>query len=170
MNDRLNVPEGSKAALSALADLCEQVITEYRAFGARTKWARSAASPLEFNRGAMRRKLGPGGAWDGEPAREAGEIALLLLPAAQQHVAGIAGLLRESEVIFSVAPIARALLEHLGRVTWVLDPRINPRERAARTTLVRVDDLTVAKKLAKSLGQTQRFVAARSTASSTTQG
>ena len=104
----------------------------------------------------MRRKLGPGGAWDGEPAREAGEIALLLIPAAQQHLAGIAGLLREFEVIFPVAPIARALLEHLGRVAWVLDPRINPRERAARTTLVRVDDLTAAKKLAKSFGQTQR--------------
>lgn len=156
VNDRLNVPEITKAALVALAALCERVIAEYRAFGARTQWIRSAASPLELDREAMRRKLGPRGPWDGEPAREAGEIALLLLPAAQQHLAGIAGLLRECEVIFPVAPVARALLEHLGRVAWVLDPRINPRERAARATLIRVDDLTVAKKLAKSLGQTRR--------------
>jgi hypothetical protein len=157
MNDRLSVSEATQATLVALANLCEVVIAEYRAFGARTRWTRSPASPLELDRAAMCRKLGPGGAWDGEPAREAGEIALLLLPPAQQHLAGIAGLLREFEVIFPVAPVARALLEHLGRIAWVLDPRINPRERAARATLVRVDDLTVAKKLAKSLGQTQRL-------------
>jgi len=132
------------------------VLDAFRAFGLRTRWQPEAnvICPQRVEAELLARKLGPGGPWDGRDADLAAQMAVLMLPVGGQHLAGMAALLRSCEVIFPLAPLVRSLLEVCGRITWLLDPRVaNPRHRAARLMLARIDDATRAKSLAYALGQ-----------------
>jgi hypothetical protein len=101
----------------------------------------------------MRRQFGPVGTdlWDGRDADRAAEIAALFGQLAAQHLDAIRVLLDAREVIFSLAPLTRSVLEITGHVYWLLDPAIHnrPRDRAARVLLARIDDATRRKTAAK---------------------
>ncbi len=56
--------------------------------------------------------------------------------------------MRAHQVIFALALPVRSTLEIFGYVTWLLDPRITPWQRAARVMLARLDDLGRAKSVA----------------------
>ena len=54
---------------------------------------------------------------------------------AAHQVRAIAVLLESEAVTASLDPLVRAVVERAGRVKWILDPRIHPRERGARAGL-----------------------------------
>lgn len=73
----------------------------------------------------------------GTRASAEGVIALVdlwTLVAAEQ-LASIAALLRAEDYVYGLFPLARSLLEHSTAVVWLLDPSIEPHERAARGAL-----------------------------------
>lgn len=66
-----------------------------------------------------------------------------MLAVSGQHLEGIRALLRARQVVFPVAPLARAIVENAGRTFWLIDPRLgDARDLAARVWMYRVDDVT----------------------------
>lgn len=140
--------------LDGLAGHIDKVLDAYDAFGKRTRWLASIDSPLEGERARLQRKMGPSGVWDGQEAVQAGEMGALFGQLAAQHLEAIRVLLISREVMFSLAPLTRSTLEVAGHVFWLLDTRIHdqPRDRAARVFLARLDDATRRVTAAKPVG------------------
>jgi hypothetical protein len=141
------------AVLDGLGAHIDKVLDAHDDFGQRTRWVAVDGSALEYERWLMARQFGPAGfdSWDGSEAPQAAEIAALFGQQAAQHLDAIRVLLHEREVMFSLAPLVRSILEITGHVFWLLDTSIhnNPRDRAARVLLARIDDATRQKTAAK---------------------
>jgi hypothetical protein len=154
------IDDAARAKLTALSALCIETLEASRQFGNRTRWYPEPDSPLENERTRMKRKRGPKEDWDDVPARGAAWVAAVMLPAAGQYLAGMSALLEKFEVIFPLAPVARSVFELAGRITWLLDPRIEARDRAARYLLIRIDDAIRSKTVAHALGELKQESAA----------
>lgn len=140
--------------LDGLASHIDKVLDAYDAFGRRTRWTASHDSPLQDERVRLQRKMGSSGVWDGKEAGQAGEMSALFGQLAAQHLEAVRVLLISREVIFSLAPLCRSTLEVAGHVFWLLDTRLHgqPRDRAARVFLSRLDDATRRVTAAKPVG------------------
>jgi hypothetical protein len=153
MRARPSAPGHVGEMLDALATHIDNVLDAHDDYGRRTRWEAAPGSPLEYEQSRMRRQMGPSGtaAWDGSDASLAAEIAALFGQLAAQHLDAIRVLLIEREVMFSLAPLTRAVLEIAGHVFWLLDIAIHesPRDRAARVLLARIDDATRRRTAAK---------------------
>lgn len=144
MRAKPTAPGATGVLLDALAAHVDKVLDAHDDFGRRTRWRAKVDSPLEEESQRMKRHYGPGGDWRGEQARHAGEIASLFSLAAAQHLDAIRVLLENREVIFSLAPLSRSVLEITGHTFWLLDTAVHnsPRRRAARVVLAQIDDAT----------------------------
>lgn len=139
------VAEGHVAEiLDGLAVHIDKCLDALDQFGSDTRWEEGEDSPLAYERKRMMKQYGPGGDWEGREARRAGEIASLFGQLTAQHLEAIRVLLIRREVLFSIAPLTRSILEVAGHVFWLLDPQIHnsPRDRAARVLLSQIDDAT----------------------------
>jgi hypothetical protein len=136
--------------LSAMADCCDLIVVELRYWSDQHSWQEGVNSPFGRERDGFRRRFGPGGAWDDADLRRGLVMAFAHLLAATRYLTAISKLLRASE-IFALAPLIRSVYELSSRVTWLLDPRLSVRERAARIYLTRLEDATRAKSTGKSL-------------------
>ena len=103
------------------------------------------------------KQVGPAGDWDGQDADHAAWISMLLTVAAAQYLDGIASLLSSRDVFLPIAPIVRSVMEIAGRIAWLLDPSVRPRDRAARVNLLRLESLTRGKTTAYSLGHADAY-------------
>lgn len=137
---------GTEAAsvLDGFADHINVLLdTQYDLMDGGHHWTPVAASPLEYARAAMKRHYGPGGDWDGAEAEQAGRLVTLLLGVAGQHLEGIRALLSSRHVVFSVAPLARCVVEAAGEAFWLAGGQLaSPRDRAARVWMTRLHDAT----------------------------
>lgn len=84
------------------------------------------------------------GDWSDEPAQLVYAMAELHMASAQDHLAGLAVLLR-SEVDDSLMTVSRGVVEAASRAGWLLDPAIDGKTRVMRAMterLVRLDEVT----------------------------
>ena len=165
------VPPRSAVVLDLWVDLANEVLDAKYAWIAETNWEPTPDSPLAIERDLLLRQYGPGGDWDSSDSQNVLGVGSMFLELAGQHFEGLAALMTARQAIVPVAPVARSLLEACARVAWVLEPLpyqphrkafVNVRQRAARVTAVRLEDLTRAKTVAVSLSHTtaQRRVTA----------
>jgi hypothetical protein len=54
---------------------------------------------------------------------------------AADQAAGVAALLRVGDLVFSLFPLCRSIIEHSAETVWVLDPDVSPEIRCARAAL-----------------------------------
>jgi hypothetical protein len=157
---RIRIDAEGQAVLTELASGIDQTLDGFWAFNERTRWTEVHGSQRALERAGIKRKLGPAVNWDDADIKYATTSAVVYLAACAQHLSGIRTLVRAFEVIFPVAPIARSVMETCGRITWLFDPGLELRDRAARIYLSRIDDLAQTKRLAMSLGherETSRY-------------
>lgn len=136
--------------LNAMADYYQKVVEGLQSFAQQTQWIEGERSQFEWDRTNLTRQFGPDGSWDESDAVHGVSIAWVHLATGARYLTGIATLLRNGEVL-CLPPLIRSVFELAGRVTWLLDPRIALRNRAARIFLSRLEDATRAKSAAKSL-------------------
>jgi hypothetical protein len=137
--------------LESLAQALETIVLSYEEFANDTGWHHTEDSPMAADLKSLKRKFGPGGDWQGDELNHALTSAMVFLVVQEQHIQALAALLRQQLVFFSIAPIARSVLELSGRVAWLLDTRIDSRTRAARGFLGQIEDATKAKRTAYAL-------------------
>lgn len=138
--------------LDAMASHIGRALARFGAFGRSTKWRETSSSHREWERSQLRTQCGPGGPWTGDEVEYAWASGVMLTMAASSHLARIESLLRSCDIAFPIAPVARTIMEFCGRVAWLLDPRVLPRERAARCQLAHLDDERRMVGTARSLG------------------
>lgn len=138
------VSSGAADMLDAWADHIDLLLdTQWALMGGGHHWVPAPDSPLNGVRALLRRKYGPGGIWSGDEAESAGRLATLMLAVSGQHLEGIQVLLRGRQVVFPLAPLARAIVEATGRTFWLIDPRIaDARDLAARVWMFRLQNAT----------------------------
>lgn len=169
-----SVGVGHAKVLDALADHIDKVLDHYSEFGFSTDWKPAQNSPLKWEEKRLERQFGPGTVeqktywrgtstarrtvkraryWDDSAAGRAAESCLLLTSLSAQYLEGLRVLLNERQVIFAPAPLARSVFEIAGYVAWLLDPKLSSvRDRAARSTLAHLGDMTRAKAATTLLG------------------
>jgi len=147
MSHRMPVTREAAEILTALWEHIDRILLAYRLFGDDTRWAATDMSPVAREKHALTRQLGPAGLWDERDASHAAAEAVHFTNQAADYLRGIAALLRAVELDAPLAPVTRSLLELVGHVYWLLDPRLSDsmRDRAARVYLSRLGDVTRAK-------------------------
>lgn len=100
----------------------------------------------------LRPDAGPSGPWRPDQARLPLVVANIFGLAATEHLGALAALFDSGEVIFSVAPLVRVVVEHTCRALWVMDNDITERPRAARAALELLEGARQAKVTAGHLG------------------
>lgn len=89
----------------------------------------AAARSLRLTEGHSARFAGVGATW---PGHEAGNLPILCVAHASDHLLGIAALLDADNVVMSCLSLARPALESLAAGYYLLDPECDERERVRR--------------------------------------
>lgn len=139
------------AILDGLSAHIDKVLDRFYDFGVRTGWQETPESPLAHELRRVERQYGPGtGAlplrtldWDRTHLGRLAVESLLFTSLVGQHLECLRVLLNSREVIFALAPPARAILEITGHVFWLLDPNVGGvRDRVARAVTSKLLDAT----------------------------
>jgi len=150
----LIIGEDARARLDQFATLLARARRAWRAAGA----AGLLLKPEAGSAGAVEQAAllasdaGPDGPWRENEAQLPLVVANVFGLAASEHVAALAALFDSGEVIFSTAPLVRAVVEHVSHALWVMDNEIVERPRVARATLELIEGARQSRNTAARLG------------------
>lgn len=119
----------ARVSLKRLARILEKVTQALAASGAEYGWSPASDAPAqaEWASDAWLK-----GRWGTQPVQDAYRTSLIALPSVIEHATALQHSLHPEFRVFPVHTLARALAETSSRVAYLLEPGVDPEERARR--------------------------------------